>query len=713
MALATLTIDLVAKLASLERDMGRAAQIAERNAKRMESAFAGVKTSLAAIGSVLTVGAFAGMVRSVADAGDQLQKLSTKTGATVEELSKLQYAASLSDLSNEDLGASLVKLNKVMGEAADGSKQATEALARFGIAPDSSMTAIDAFKQIADRVKATGDETKIASGLNDVFGKSFASLIPLLKGGSEELTKAGDELERMGGVMSGELAAASEKFNDNLTKIGASLESLKVQSLGPTVEGLESLTSKFNEATKAAGGFWSGLMTWATTGGDQESNPAGAIVEITKKLNTLKETKQGLEAPTIANKLGFNTEDIAIVNTQIDVLTKQLAYLQNLNTASVGNIKDSWIPTVSTGITGTPTPPRKTGGGGSPERVAELTASTRDYQAAMDALNSTLQSAEAATQGLDAAQEALHKLMTGAEWATYPEAMKWAAIETASYASGALSAANAQQRLNDLMAGTPTAQLEKAQQDAELLEQALSKAANSPDYKKLKEALDAVYLSTARGNEKLEEMSEYAKSAAKNIQSSFADFLYDPFKDGVDGMLENFTNSVRRMAAEAAAARLSESLFGDLLNAKGGSNKGLIGDWFSTLFPNADGGVYSSPGLSAYSGSVVSKPTVFPFAKGIGLMGEAGAEAILPLKRGSDGKLGVSGGGANVIVNVIESNEKAGTQQQRQGSGGENIIDVFVAKIKGDLIKDIGSGGSLAGAMESQYALNRSAGAWR
>lgn len=261
MAIATLSIDLVAKLANLERDMGKAAHIAEKNAARMESAFAGVKTSLAAIGSVLTVGAFAGMVRSVADAGDQLQKLSTKTGATVEELSKLQYAASLSDLSNEDLGASLVKLNKVMGEAADGSKTAAEALARFGIAPESGLSTVEALRQIADKVKATGDETKVASALNDVFGKSFASLIPLLKGGSEGMKESADELERMGGVMSGELAVASEKFNDNLTRIGASLDSLKVQSLGPVVEGLESLTSKFNEATKAAGGFWSGLMT--------------------------------------------------------------------------------------------------------------------------------------------------------------------------------------------------------------------------------------------------------------------------------------------------------------------------------------------------------------------------------------------------------------------------------------------------------------------
>ncbi|WP_265497944.1 phage tail tape measure protein [Providencia rustigianii] len=56
---------------------------------------------------------------------------------------------------------------------------------------------------------------------------------------------------------------------------------------------------------------------------------------------------------------------------------------------------------------------------------------------------------------------------------------------------------------------------------------------------------------------------------------------------------------------------------------------------------NANGGVYNTSGLSAYSGQIVSKPTLFPFARGAGLMGEAGPEAILPLRRGIDGKLGV------------------------------------------------------------------------
>ncbi len=56
---------------------------------------------------------------------------------------------------------------------------------------------------------------------------------------------------------------------------------------------------------------------------------------------------------------------------------------------------------------------------------------------------------------------------------------------------------------------------------------------------------------------------------------------------------------------------------------------------------NADGGVYQSADLSRYSGTVVNRPTFFAFAKGAGVMGEAGPEAILPLRRGTDGKLGV------------------------------------------------------------------------
>ena len=84
----------------------------------------------------------------------------------------------------------------------------------------------------------------------------------------------------------------------------------------------------------------------------------------------------------------------------------------------------------------------------------------------------------------------------------------------------------------------------------------------------------------------------------------------------------------------------------------------------------ANGGVMSGAGISAYSGSIVSSPTVFPFATGIGLMGEAGPEAVLPLKRNSQGKLGVTlenggqskGNVYNISVNVENKSGESGSQ---------------------------------------------------
>ncbi|HAP0139786.1 TPA: phage tail tape measure protein [Escherichia coli] len=70
------------------------------------------------------------------------------------------------------------------------------------------------------------------------------------------------------------------------------------------------------------------------------------------------------------------------------------------------------------------------------------------------------------------------------------------------------------------------------------------------------------------------------------------------------------------------------------------------------IVKNAEGGVYQSADLSRYSGMVVNRPTFFAFAKGAGVMGEAGPEAILPLRRGADGKLGVVAdmGGSGMVM---------------------------------------------------------------
>lgn len=127
------------------------------------------------------------------------------------------------------------------------------------------------------------------------------------------------------------------------------------------------------------------------------------------------------------------------------------------------------------------------------------------------------------------------------------------------------------------------------------------------------------------------------------------------------------TQSVSDMAnaiADASAANYSGSRGGlsperqavvDARNTTvqlGVENKGFfdkVGDWFAGLFGWANGGAFINgmPVTAFATGGVVSSPTLFPMRNGMGLMGEAGPEAIMPLRRGSDGRLGVSAQAGN------------------------------------------------------------------
>lgn len=689
MAIATLTIDLVAKLASLECDMGKAAQIAEKNARRMDQAFSAVGKTLATLGAGLSVGAFAGLVRSLADAGDEIQKLRLRTGATAEELQKLRYVAELNDASNEDLSNGLIKLNRVMGDAKNGVQQAVEAMARFGIAPDTTLSTVEAFEQIADRVKATGDETKIASALNDVFGRSFASLLPTLKSGGDEIRKTGNELERMGGVMSGELVDASAAFNDNLTRLSRKLEALKLEIVGPLIplfleltNALASTTDKSDELSTSGQALKTIFETIAVVG-----------VNVAYVFNAVGKEIGGIVAQ--ANALahldfkGFSAigaamrEDAEKARKEVDALTNRLRnpFKEVTDGSNYGN-EGRGRGLTQQGILDTPPVAKKASGGRAAKAKKDdpytdlLTPAAQEYAKALESIGAATLSSEKSTLDLNAAQSTLYDLMNSPLWAQFPEQWQQVVIAQTAAATAAEKTAADYKRLNDLLAATPTEQLEKTRDTMLFLADAFYAGKISAE--QFSEAA-----STALGNlpddakKATDAMNEFAVQAARNMQDAFADFLFDPFKDGVSGMLENFGIAIRKMIANAVAADLSKYLFGDIA---GGEGSGLLGkgfDFLSGLVPNAAGGVYATPALAAYSGSIVSRPTVFPFAKGIGLMGEAGPEAILPLKRGSDGKLGVAAGGGGHTINVYVSGNSAPDVRRAAGQGAREALNAL------------------------------------
>lgn len=199
----------------------------------------------------------------------------------------------------------------------------------------------------------------------------------------------------------------------------------------------------------------------------------------------------------------------------------------------------------------------------------------------------------------------------------------------------------------------------------------------------------------------VDEATDYAGMAADGMKqamggavTTITDMLngnLDSWKDwGMNVLKIIETVLVNMMVANAASSLGSLFSFGASSAATASSGTAIQSAASSFTF-NAKGGVYDSPSLSAYSGGVYQTPQLFAFAKGAGVFGEAGPEAIMPLTRAADGSLGVravgapqfSGGGPSVSFGDININ---GGAQSTAGQGaaataGRQLKDAIVTVI--------------------------------
>ena len=151
--------------------------------------------------------------------------------------------------------------------------------------------------------------------------------------------------------------------------------------------------------------------------------------------------------------------------------------------------------------------------------------------------------------------------------------------------------------------------------------------------------------------------SEILDATTNSISNNLTSVLTGAtsFKEGMSNIFSSLGETVIKTLIQMATQALitkaimasfgggAGGMFGSLLGGGGGggSTGTAIQSAGANLSFNALGGVYDSPSLSAYSGGVYSTPQYFAFAKGAGVFGEAGPEAIMPLTRSADGSLGV------------------------------------------------------------------------
>lgn len=301
-------------------------------------------------------------------------------------------------------------------------------------------------------------------------------------------------------------------------------------------------------------------------------------------------------------------------------------------------------------------------------RAAEAWAKAGDK--AVKALRPVADAAKAAARAMEALnrEEARLEAASFAKIDAQTQAMvKFAEMKARAMGPDALARFQYEQQLQDVedtghAAGKSDAEIER-----------LKALILSPDQQA---ALD-------RQKDILAEQARIMSGVQFAAEDMFASFL-DGSKSASDAF-EDFANNLRRIAARILAEKAIQyvlGLFGGYNPSNYSDSTGLAGMGDTSLpVPNAKGGAYNSPSLSAYSGGIYNTPHLFKFAKGAGIFGEAGPEAIMPLKRGSDGKLGVQASGAagpqEINIRIVGAPSQPDARAVPNGSGGFDLELVF------------------------------------
>jgi hypothetical protein len=189
-----------------------------------------------------------------------------------------------------------------------------------------------------------------------------------------------------------------------------------------------------------------------------------------------------------------------------------------------------------------------------------------------------------------------------------------------------------------------------------------------------------------KAGEELNKLGEAGANVFEELGKQIEGWGRDSARAITDFALEgkgSFSDMIQSMIAEMLQMIIYQKMMAPLFNAFGGWVSGLGG-----ATPSAHGNVFSNGKLIPFaSGGIVNKPTIFPMAQGVGLMGEAGAEAIMPLTR-VGGDLGVKAVGGGMVVNIINNTGSDVKTSERKTANGvelDVLIDQAVAKNIGQM----------------------------
>lgn len=696
-----LAINIVAKLGDLEKQMAKANGItarayremslsskkatasmeadAIRSTTRMNQAFASVSTKIGAFGQAmsstlgvvgrgfaggvlggLAAGGLVGLVgnlgtvaRGIAEIGDQAKI----AGVNVEAFQELKYVAEQNRIGIDALTDGLKEMNLRADEfITTGSGSGAEAFQRLGYNATDLATKLKEpsalFAEIIGRLGKMDRAAQIRIA-DEIFGGSggekFVQLIDQGEAGIRDTIQAANDL---GTVMDAELidkaSELDQKFQAVSSTVGTALKSAIVSAADSLAGFIESFRAFENQSAQTLQNRLAGL--------------GAERVDIENKILALKDQdRQGFVGSWGAD----NSQAISVLEDQQRAISEEegkilsaLQQRQPVQPVASPAPSESWTPPVIAPKSGS----KSKGGGSKSSDLERETASVREH---IDALNAETQALQSVNPLVD----------------DYGYAVEFARTK------------------QDL--------LNAAQKDGRQI---------TPELLASIEQLSAGYANASASATKLADSQDQVRQSAEEWNSLGRDMVGGFISDLRNGtsLADSFANAIGKVAD-----KLIDDLLNSLFQVNGAGGGGGLFSFLSGLFggssgplnlgsfltPSAKGNVFNSPGLHAYRNTVVSRPTIFPFASGgaFGLMGEAGAEAVMPLKRDASGRLGVSAhgavGGASVTNSMtmgdITINVPEGTDPKDAGRIGTEVSRQLKQMMQSEMRNQMRSGGML------------------
>ena len=222
-----------------------------RAQKRLKAFGDGVRvvgTRLAAIGAA-GLAPLAASVRSFAKAGDTLDKMSKRTGVSVEALSELGFAAEQSGADLQTLEAGVRVMQRTLNDAERGLATAKDAMAELGLSADAlrGLSPEQQFKTLAEALSRIEDPSKRAAVAMQIFGRAGTRLLPLIEGGADSIEALQEQARSLGLTISTEAAAEAALLTDTLNILWRTVRQgvfVVGSALAPAVTRLAEATSR-------------------------------------------------------------------------------------------------------------------------------------------------------------------------------------------------------------------------------------------------------------------------------------------------------------------------------------------------------------------------------------------------------------------------------------------------------------------------------------